>query len=502
MRTAATPFSSERTATRHARGIPKPVRHDTAPNQGDESMFDCIRTRNARSRATHTLAAVFIIAAAFVTAYVTPALAIGTGFSYQGQLKKNSAPYTGSADLTFKLFDAASGGSQVGSTVTQAGVLITGGLFTTQLDFGSVFDGTQRFLEITAATSGDPTVLTPRQEIKPVPYAVRAENGGTGGSQWTTSGTTIFYNGGHVGIGISNPITKLQVDSGTENTNAAFFDNNNSVFPCFGSRNVAPNGIGYYDEWSARHFITGRLGIGTLAPEAKIHIAGGEKFGVKATASGGGAGPISTAIWGIGDGSAFSGPAVGVYGQSDWGDGVQGVTSSSAWYGGYFDNTGGGTALFADGLAQIRTLQILGGADLVEGFDARGDAESGAKPDAGTVLVIDEKNEGGLCASTSEYDRRVAGVVSGANGVEHGIKLGQSGALDGETPVAMTGRVYVKCSTENGPIRPGDLLTTSTTSGHAMRATDHARANGAVIGKAMSSLGERTGLVLVLVNLQ
>jgi hypothetical protein len=93
-------------------------------------------------------------------------------------------------------------------------------------------------------------------------------------------------------------------------------------------------------------------------------------------------------------------------------------------------------------------------------------------------------------------------VVSGANGISHGMKLGQDGALDGETLVAMTGRVYVKCSTENGAIRAGDLLTTSATSGHAMRASDYDRSNGAVIGKAMSTLDSGTGLVLVLVNLQ
>ena len=83
-----------------------------------------------------------------------------------------------------------------------------------------------------------------------------------------------------------------------------------------------------------------------------------------------------------------------------------------------------------------------------------------------------------------------------------GICLGQDGVLDGDTPVAMTGRVYVKCSSENGAIRPGDLLTSAALAGHAMKATDGERSFGSVIGKAMSSLDEETGLVLVLVNLQ
>ena len=198
----------------------------------------------------------------------------------------------------------------------------------------------------------------------------------------------------------------------------------------------------------------------------------------------------------------FTGQGIGVYGESDFGTGVYGTTSDDFWYGGYFTNTGGGTALRVDGLADVRSLRILGGADIVEGFDARDKAKAGAKPEPGDVLVIDDARAGELRTSSAAYDRKVAGVVSGANGISHGMKLGQDGALDGETLVAMTGRVYVKCSTENGAIRPGDLLTTSAISGHAMRATDHALAMGAVIGKAMSSLDARTGLVLVLVNLQ
>ncbi len=66
----------------------------------------------------------------------------------------------------------------------------------------------------------------------------------------------------------------------------------------------------------------------------------------------------------------------------------------------------------------------------------------------------------------------------------------------------MMGRVYVKCTAENGAIQAGDLLTTAGTRGHAMRADDPDRSFGAVIGKAMTSLEDGTGLVLVLVNLQ
>lgn len=68
--------------------------------------------------------------------------------------------------------------------------------------------------------------------------------------------------------------------------------------------------------------------------------------------------------------------------------------------------------------------------------------------------------------------------------------------------VALTGRVYVHADASFGANKPGDLLTTSATPGHARKVTDHARAQGAVLGKAMSTLDEGTGFVLVLVTLQ
>jgi hypothetical protein len=156
--------------------------------------------------------------------------------------------------------------------------------------------------------------------------------------------------------------------------------------------------------------------------------------------------------------------------------------------------TAGGDVTSA-GRMTCTELEITG-ADLAEAFDA------GAWREPGTVLVIDPDRPGALTVTTTRYDKRVAGVVSGAGGVPHGIYLGRGGALDGDTLVAMAGRVYVKCSAEGGPIQPGDLLTTSGFAGHAMRARDSSRSAGSVLGKAMGHLDEGTGLVLVLVNLQ
>ncbi len=146
---------------------------------------------------------------------------------------------------------------------------------------------------------------------------------------------------------------------------------------------------------------------------------------------------------------------------------------------------------------EVRVLTITGGADLAEPFPLKEPAL-----DKGSVVVIDEEHPGRLKLATTAYDTRVAGIISGANGISPGIALHQEGRLEGTDNVALSGRVYVRADAGYGAIKPGDLLTTSDTPGHAMKVTNHVRSQGAVLGKAMSSLQDGTGLVLVLVSLQ
>jgi hypothetical protein len=109
---------------------------------------------------------------------------LGMGFTYQGQLKSSDAPYTGACDLQFGLWDALSGGTQIGSTLTKANVSVLQGYFTVALDFGvGRFQGDARWLEIAVrcpAGSGSYTPLAPRQELTAAPYALYAK-----GAPWT-----------------------------------------------------------------------------------------------------------------------------------------------------------------------------------------------------------------------------------------------------------------------------------------------------------------------------
>jgi hypothetical protein len=145
----------------------------------------------------------------------------------------------------------------------------------------------------------------------------------------------------------------------------------------------------------------------------------------------------------------------------------------------------------------VHVLTITGGSDVAEPFDiSTGDIPKGS------LVVIDDAHPGLLKVSEAAYDHKVAGIISGANGISPGITLRQQGLLDGGQFVALSGRVYALADATYGPIDPGDLLTTSATPSHAMRVSDPAKAQGAVIGKAMSPLKTGRGFVLVLVTLQ
>lgn len=230
----------------------------------------------------------------------------------------------------------------------------------------------------------------------------------------------------------------------------------------------------------------GNVGIGTNAPESALHVTGGIRSS-----------PTTAGVHIGRDAAGGSGLEIvatnnfayidfhGTLGQGDAGGRLR--------YDGASDSMEvGGVSKFS-----VNVLEIRGGADLVEGFNSQS-----TKIEPGTLMVIDPANPGELMPSTSAYDSKVAGIISGANGVLPGIHMGQDGVMDGKHKVAMTGRVYVKATTANGKIQPGDLLTTSDIPGYAMKVSDRSRAGGATVGKAMTALDEETGLVLVLVNLQ
>ena len=119
---------------------------------------------------------IFSYGCVFAICLASAAYAQPSAFTYQGSLINNGLPVSGMHDFEFELFDDGENGTSVGSIIAED-VVVTGGLFSILLDFGLVFDGSERYLEI-AVRSGNSTdeftTLSPRQRISVAPYALRA----------------------------------------------------------------------------------------------------------------------------------------------------------------------------------------------------------------------------------------------------------------------------------------------------------------------------------------
>ena len=183
-------------------------------------------------------------------------------------------------------------------------------------------------------------------------------------------------------------------------------------------------------------------------------------------------------------------------GESAGFDGIWGIANVRERAGVVGKNNAGGLAAYFDGDVIITREFNLANADFAEDFDIAG--SDVVEP--GTVLVLGDT--GGLRASASAYDKRVVGVVSGAGQYKPGIVLDKTASAANRQPVALIGKVCCKADAAFGAIAIGDLLTTSPTAGHAMKADDRAQAFGSVIGKALGPLAEGQALIPILIALQ
>ena len=149
-----------------------------------------------------------------------------------------------------------------------------------------------------------------------------------------------------------------------------------------------------------------------------------------------------------------------------------------------------------EGDIQMTGDVILTGADCAEDFKVEDDEAL----DPGSVMVIG--GEDTLRQCTEAYDRRVTGVLSGAGHYRPGLILDRHQSPEKRMPLALTGKVFCKVDAQYSAIGVGDLLTTSPTPGHAMKASDPLKAFGSVIGKALGALDAGKGLIPILVALQ
>jgi hypothetical protein len=228
---------------------------------------------------------------------------------------------------------------------------------------------------------------------------------------------------------------------------------------------------------------SGVFGNSTGAQGAGVY-GKGAGFGVLAEVATGG----TAAIHGRGSGSALAGEFIGnVTISGDLATTGKVDVAGDITAAGRVDVTGDITAHDV----------VLRGGDCAEDFDILSPEE--VLP--GFVMVID--SSGSLRPSQHAYDKRVAGVISGAGEYKPGITLDRRPEEGNERlPLALLGKTYVYVDADASPIDVGDLLTTSNTRGHAMKVTESTSAFGAVIGKALRPLQNGRGLIPILIAMQ
>jgi hypothetical protein len=547
-----------------------------------------------------------IVVAGWCTLAAPRVGAVGSIFSYQGQLQQNGTPVDGPCDLQFSLFNAATLGTQIGSTQSFDGISIEQGVFTVPLDFGAnAFDGGDRWLQIAShcpAGAGSFTTLTPRQPLTAAPYALFSNTIADG----AVSGAKI--GAGAVGTGqlADGAVTGAKVADGSiaaEDVNFGYAGSPTKGGPaidvvfnyaasatkggpangllcsgCVDTSDVAAqaitidqlspadssagqvltslgNSVGWQtptglqlpfsastdfndDAFAvtnngngpAAHFV--KPGSLNVTSPALIAEAGGfgaiAITGASTVPSGGGirgtsVGNFFAGVEGITDadtggtgvkGTAHSTNGTGVRGQADFGSSSKAVHGTSdEGYAGYFEGrmqvvgAAAGDLIIFQAPAATNRIRFdgtgkgffnggtqMGGADVAE-FVLATDA-----PGPGDVVEIDPDRPGHFRRAATPNSTAVAGVISTDPGVSLNARDGAAAAVEGPQ-LALVGRVPVKTTTENGAIRPGDLLVASSRPGHAMRSPANP-APGTVIGKALSALSDGTGVTEMLVMLR
>jgi hypothetical protein len=330
---------------------------------------------------------------------------------------------------------------------------------------------------------------------------------GTGGSDGvlgiTDTGTAIVGSSTGTGAGVSGTSPSSDGVRGTNGLGSG----STPAFGC-GVQGQSANGYGVYGASNTASGV-----YGETASQSSYGVTGINNSAYPCTAilgsSSNGHGVRGTN--GTGSGKSPHAAGAGVWGDSDQGIGIFGASKSGSagMFEGNVTVTGkiNVTNVAVTDDINVKNVAVTGnitvagdvmltGADCAEQFDLN----TLEIVEPGTVMVIDDN--GSLRRSERAYDRRVAGVVSGAGDFRPGIVLDRRAENQGRTTIALVGKVYCKVDADLGPIAVGDLLTSSDTPGHAMKVTDPTKGFGSVIGKALRPLESGRSLLPILVALQ
>lgn len=368
----------------------------------------------------------------------------GTAFIYQGQLQNDGAPASGSYNLTFALYNDATGGAVVAGPVTKSAVAVTNGLFTVTLDFGSgPWNGQNNWLQIAVETNSAAatfTSLMPRQPIAPVPYAIYAESGGTATA--LASGTAL---GSGSGNSIASGVSDAFIGGGNYNTAIS---------------NYVVIGGGYYNTASGDRaamvggFENAASGIGSFIGGGYYNTASG----VYATVGGG----YYNRAAGIGSFVGGGGYNQGTLsaGNNNYGDaaaivgGVGNVIETNAAYafiGGGLGNTVGNSGAIVGG-GVFNTASGYGATVGGGGIDEYG-SESGNQASGGASTVA-----GGLGNGASgDYATVSGGSGNTANGWYGAVVGGEWNTASGEWAIVGGGRGNVATGLRAATVAGGEF---------------------------------------------
>ncbi|MBK8466628.1 MAG: hypothetical protein IPL32_12430 [Chloracidobacterium sp.] len=262
-----------------------------------------------------------------------------TAFSYQGSLKDGASAANGNYDFQFALYDAVSGGNQLGSTLTRNSVAVATGIFSVSLDFGSQFPGANRFLEIRVRLTGQPslTTLTPRQQINSQPYSVKSL-----GADTATTATNATQLGG---VAASQYVVT---------TDPRMTD---SRSPTAGSTNYVQNGT---SPQSSSNFNVSGTGTANILNSTTQFNLNGNRI-LSAPASNLFVGPQTGQSNTTGNSNSFFGSSAGANNSSG------GNNSFFGYFAGNTTNTGSGNAFFG---YQAGRSNTTGGVNSYFGFNA------------------------------------------------------------------------------------------------------------------------------------
>jgi hypothetical protein len=368
-----------------------------------------------------------------------PAIAIFFVLLFTQLCIAQSTPPSG--QISSSIYDTGSGNVGIGTTNPgQALDIVGNALFETDSNFaiGSNVAGVNRVSTYTIGPSI--RFLNAANDYANV-GAASISIGETYGATAAPANGAIVQ--GTVGIGTTMPLAKLHVNDGTNRNFLVVTDATQlgTTGIALGSFNDATTAYAPLSILGSSIAISGNVGIGTTNPGAKLEVNGNLK------------------VSGQGSSITFS----------------DGSVQSTAWTG------------------------TLCGGDYAESVDVSDDR---ARYEPGDLLVIDPRHPGRFIKSAEPYSTAVTGVYSTKPGVVGRRQTTPQASSTTEVPMAMIGIVPTKVSAENGPIRPGDILVSSSIPGHAMKGTDRSLFAGAVVGKALGALDSGTGVIEVVVSLQ